>query len=220
MLDKPAEKKQITSITIPHNFVSGIIIATNISEEDYMRDYAQDFCEWVKGAIIKMPPVLLGHNNLTDYLRDLLKAYFALEAIGQVISAPFVLRLENSRREPDLQVILNKNPGKLTDTYMDGAADICIEVVSPSNAATDYGDKFTEYEAGGVQEYWIIDSMREECRFHRLNEDKLYKQILPVDDVYTTPLLPQFKLHVPTLWQDELPNFFAVAEMVKAMLGE
>lgn len=212
MVDKPAEKTQSP--------VRGEVIATNISEEDYMRDYAHDYCEWVKGDVIKMPPILLRHNHLTDYLRELLKTYFAIKSIGKVISAPFVMRTEVSRREPDLQVILNDNLGTLTDTYMDGAADICIEVVSPSNAATDYGDKFTEYEAGGVKEYWIIDSMREECRFHRLNEDKLYKQILPVDNVYTTPLLPQFKLHVPTLWQDELPNIFSVAEMVKAMLGE
>jgi Uma2 family endonuclease len=212
--------EKTTTISIPQNFVSGTIVATEVSEQDYMRDYAQDFCEWVKGAVIKMPPILLGHNHLSDYLRDLLKAYFALRPIGQVISAPFVMRLENSRREPDLQVILKDNSGTLTETYMDGAADICIEVVSPSNAATDYGDKFTEYEAGGVKEYWIIDSMREECRFHRLNEDKLYKQILPVEDIYTTPLLPKFKLHVPTLWKDELPNFFAIAEIVKVMVGE
>jgi Uma2 family endonuclease len=170
-----------------------------------------------------MTPVSLKHDNLTDYLRDLLKAYFALNPIGKVIGAPFVMRLEKpkSRREPDLQVILNDNIGTLKDTYMDGAADICIEVVSSATSSMDYGEKFKEYEEGGISEYWIIDPLREECKFYRLTDKKLYKSY-PADDDghYSTPQLPQFKLHVATLWEDELPNILQVVESVKAMLDD
>jgi Uma2 family endonuclease len=209
-------------ILMPRTFPVGEIIAMDVSEAEYMELYAENFCEWVDGVVIKMSPVSLKHDQLIDYLRDLLKAYFALKPIGQIIGAPFVMRIKEpkSRREPDLQVILKGNPGTLHKTYMDGAADICIEVISRGTEATDYGDKFKEYEAGGVGEYWIIDPIREECHFYRLNVQKLYKsQAVNAEGYYSSPLLPQFKLYVPTLWQEELPTILEVVEAVKAMIA-
>ena len=210
-------------IMMPRTLPAGEIIALDVSEDEYMERYAENFCEWVDGVVIKMSPVSLKHDQLIDYLRDLLKAYFALKPIGQVVGAPFVMRIKEprSRREPDLQVILKDNPGTLHKTYMDGAADICIEVISPGTESTDYGDKFKEYEEGGVGEYWIIDPIREECHFYRLGEKQLYKsQSIDDEGYYTSPLLPQFKLHIPTLWHEELPNFYQVAETVRAMVGQ
>jgi Uma2 family endonuclease len=114
-------------------------------------------------------------------------------------------------------VILQSNPGTLTDTAMVGPADICIEIVSPETTTRDYGEKYTEYEAGGVAEYWIIDPQREQCRFHRLGEDGFYKQIDLDNEHYTTPLLPKLVVDVPTLWQDPLPDYFQIGEAVKKM---
>ena len=120
---------------------------------------------------------------------------------------------------------------------MVGPADICIEVVrgqqsclqsaesrppmaSPESMARDYGEKFVEYEAGGVGEYWIIDPIREECRFDRLGENKRYASHYPDESgYYQTPNLPNLMLHVPTLLEEELPDIFAITENVKAMLN-
>jgi Uma2 family endonuclease len=160
-----------------------------------------------------MSPVTLFHDQIIFYLRQLITAYFAFRPIGKVIAAPFVMRLDSvpSRREPDLQVILHTNPGTLTDTAMIGAADICIEVVSPESVARDYGEKMVEYEQGGVQEYWLIDPRRRAAIFYRLTEraegGRLYQAgALDDGDRYTTPLLPRFALPVPTLWSDPLPD--------------
>jgi Uma2 family endonuclease len=197
----------------------GKIVATGVSAEEYMSRYAADHYEWVRGYVIQMSPSSLRHQRRLQYLEDVLKAYFALNPIGQVITETFVMRLDStqSRREPDLMVVLNDNSGELTDTAMIGPADICIEVVSPESATRDYGEKYTEYEAGGVAEYWIIDPQREQCRFHRLGEDGFYKQIDLDNEHYTTPLLPKLVVDVPTLWQDPLPNYFQIGEAVKKM---
>jgi Uma2 family endonuclease len=194
---------------------------TRVSAEEYMEHYAHDYYEWVGGEIIKMSPVQLVHKLLETYLLKFLEAYFALKPIGTVVGAPFVMRVDatDSRREPDLQVILKTNPGQLTDTAMIGPADICIEVVSPESVARDYGEKFAEYERGGVREFWLVDTHRNSCLFYRLNEEKVYTlQPLDTEDHYHTPLLPGFALHVPTLWQDPLPDYFAIAEAVKTMV--
>jgi Uma2 family endonuclease len=202
---------------------SGDVVAENFSEEDYLEYYAQHGYEWVKGYLIKMSPVTMLHDFLLRYLRNLLEAYLALNPIGIVLGDRFLQRIERigSKREPDLQVILHTNPGKLTETAMMGAADICIEVVSSGSESTDFGDKYVEYEQGGVQEYWIIDTIRHETRFYRLQPNQRYQSVMPdADGYYRTPLLPRFALHIPTLWQDPLPDIFAVVKSVEAMFKQ
>ncbi len=40
----------------------GEVVATNVSLEDYMENYAADFCEWVEGVVIKMSGTVT-HNE-------------------------------------------------------------------------------------------------------------------------------------------------------------
>jgi Uma2 family endonuclease len=210
----------VQTLALPVTPPAGEIVVAEVSAEDYMAQYAEYHHEWVKGAVIKMSPVSEYHDRLTAYFRQLLDAYFVMNKIGRARSAPFVMRLEESFREPDLQVILNTNPGQLTETAMIGPADICIEVVSPESASRDYGDKLTEYETAGVREYWIVDPLRQRCDFNRRGESDVYRLIRPDDQgLYRTPLLPQFMLHVPTLWEAELPDFFAIGKAVQGMFG-
>lgn len=203
--------------------IHGEVIATGVSLEEFMERYAAHHCEWVEGVVIKMAPAARKHNKLIYYLEQLFEAYFELRPIGEVISQTFVMRLEafpNRRREPDLMVVLKTNPHELKDTYMDGPADICIEVVSEESGERDHGEKFIEYEKGGVPEYWIIDHLRRETRFYRLDENGRYsRQAEDTAGYYRTPTLPGLALHVPTLWQDDLPGPGATHEAVKAMLG-
>lgn len=211
------------TISVPARLVSGSVVAVDVSANDYMARYAAEHHEWVKGLVIKMTPISLQHYSITTYLSRLLEAYLALNPIGRVVGEPFVMRLDavEAIREPDLQVILHTNPGDLTDTAMIGPADICIEVVSAESSARDYGTIFEEYEKSGVGEYWIVDPLRQEYRFYRLSDSGLYTTVpLTNDDHYHTPLLPQFALHVPTLWHEPLPDFFAIGQAVQTMLQQ
>lgn len=72
------------------------VIAIHVSEDEYMRDYAEHFYEWVDGVVIKMSPVTAKHDGLSVYLRQLLDTYFALRPIGKVRSEPFVMKADNS----------------------------------------------------------------------------------------------------------------------------
>ncbi|MEO0564953.1 MAG: Uma2 family endonuclease, partial [Chloroflexota bacterium] len=138
------------------------------------------------------------------------------------IGHTFVMRLEttSTRREPDVMVILNDNPYELKETLLEGPADICIEVVSPESTARDHGEKFDEYEKGGVLEYWIIDPMRKQARFNRLSENQVYELIEIGNSIYSTPLLPDLEIHVDVFWQDKLPNYMEVAAALQSMLGD
>jgi Uma2 family endonuclease len=198
-------------------------LSDRVSADEYMERYAHDFYEWVDGELIKMSPVREEHDLLSAYFRRLLDTYFELRPIGTVRADPFVMRVDstNSRREPDLQIILNTNPGELTKTMMIGPADIVIEIVSPESVERDYGTKLSEYERGGIPEYWMFDPIHTDAFFRRLNEQGIYELIAPdADGYYTTPLLPGLKIHVPTLWNHPLPGNLTIVDSLRAMLSD
>ncbi|MBC7870628.1 MAG: Uma2 family endonuclease, partial [Chitinophagaceae bacterium] len=72
---------------------------------------------------------------------------------------------------------------------------------------------------GGVGEYWIFDPRRKAALFYRLDQHGVYtSQITDEAGNYHSPRLPKFKVNVPVLWEDELPNFFAIASTIQGML--
>jgi Uma2 family endonuclease len=199
------------------------ILAANVSEDEYMNLYAELGCEWVEGVVIKLAPIGIKHDHIFKYLVLLMQNYFTLNSIGQVFGDRFVMRLPEfpkRRREPDMMIVLDTNP-HLRETYMDGPADICVEIVSEASVNIDLVEKFHEYEVGGVREYWIVDALNDECIFYRLNDQKVYVQHMQnAEGVYTTPVLPRLQVHVPTLWTVQRPNTIAVLESVRHMFDE
>lgn len=217
----------MNAIAEPPVFVSGIageVIATGVSEETFLAEYADLRCEWVEGIVIQMSPVKLRHNFLILYLCDLFQAYFEFRPIAQLIPSPFLLRMPTIRpranREPDLMILLNGNQGELTETSFTGAPDIIIEIVSLESSERDRGAKFVEYQKIGAGEYWLLDPLIDQSYFYRRDERGAFiLQTLDADQHYRTPLLPDFALHVPTLWQTKLPTVEAILQAVKAMLA-
>lgn len=216
--------RQALLIDVKESPPAGNIIAAGVSLEDYMEHYAANFCEWVEGYVIKMSPVHAIHDALSYWLRQLFEAYFEMRPIGVVRSQPFVMRLPafpNRRREPDLLVVLNNNQYELKDTYMNGPADMCIEIISEESVERDQVEKFNEYEKGGVPEYWLIDPPHQDARFYRLNETGRYiRQSEDVQGNYSILALPGLSLHVPMLWQQKLPGPVATGALVQAMLAD
>ena len=52
---------------------------------------------------------------------------------------------------------------RLTDSHLSGPADLVVEIVSPDSLGRDRGDKFAEYEAASIPEYWLIDPVRQQA---------------------------------------------------------
>ena len=80
-----------------------------------------------------------------------------------------------------------------------GPADFVVEVLSPESRGRDTVDKLREYSECGVKEYWIIDRFERTMTVFRPAEKKPEQQIVGENDVYRTPLLPDFELPLSRL---------------------
>jgi Uma2 family endonuclease len=169
--------------------------------------------EWVDGEIIMMSPASDHHQDLNDFLIIVMRLYSEAHQLGWIRSAPFIMRtsVHPSGREPDILFVVKERMHLVQPAFLDGPADLIVEIVSPESIGRDRGEKFVEYEAAGVREYWLIDPLRQQAEFYQLDEQGLYRAAAPDSDgIYHSHVLQGFWLRVAWLWQKPLPPALSV----------
>lgn len=171
--------------------------------EEFLAWAGEDtLAEWVDGEVIMTSPASERHQDISGFLETIFRVYTEFHSLGIVRSAPFQMRLSDSGREPDLVFVAEVHHERLRKTYLDGPADLVVEIISPESAGRDRGVKFYEYEAAEIPEYWLIDPEREQAEFYQLDVHGRY-QLVPPDEkgIYPSKALPGLRLPVAWLWQ-------------------
>ena len=166
-------------------------------------DLGHDHFEWVDGKVVELPAVEDAHDAITVFLTRLLSDWLDEHGGGRVAIEPFQMHLaaRPSSRAPDLQVILPRNFHRVKKLYLDGPADIVIEIVSTGSRTTDRQTKFSEYERGGVREYWIIDPMRRQAEFYVLEKKHFIPAPVDEEGRFHSRMLPGVWLDTDWLWK-------------------
>jgi Uma2 family endonuclease len=179
---------------------------TYITYEEFLNTLDEDIlAEWVNGEVIMTSPASRKYQLIGDFLLAVLKTFTEFHQLGLVISPPFQMKLTHSGREPDLIFIAQAHLSRLQETYLDGPADLVIEIISPESLERDRGTKFYEYEAEGIPEYWLIDPLRQTAEMYCLNPDKVYQPVFTgKEGIYHAQVIPGFWFQVEWLWQSPL----------------
>lgn len=187
-----------------------------ITFEEYLeRSSDTRICEWVDGEIITMPGASFKHQTISDFLSKVVGFYVESKDLGLTITSPFAMKLEAQKRgrEPDILFVGKERQHLFKENYLDGAADLVVEIISPESIGRDRGKKFVEYEAAEIKEYWLIDPNREVTEFYRLGANGYYELIATLEGVFRSEVLPGFFLRVEWLWQNPLPTIDALKEL-------
>jgi Uma2 family endonuclease len=179
-----------------------------ITYEEFLDLVDEDtLAEWVDGAIIVTSPANLRHQEIGRFLLTTLGYFVSVHNLGRVIDAPFQVKLPRSGRESDVIYIANAHLDRLTPTYLDGPADLVVEIVSPESSRRDREEKFAEYQEAGIPEYWLLDPQTEQAAFYSLGTDGQYELVaLDADGIYRSQVVPGFWLRVAWLWRQPLPD--------------
>ena len=129
--------------------------------------------------------------------------------LGMVNFAPGVIFAEDDDVAPDLVWISHERLATALGEagHLYAAPEIVVEVLSPgtANERRDRQTKLKLYARRGVQEYWIVDWMRQQLEVHRREQGTLaLAATLHSQDALESPLLPGFACRVGTLFV-ELP---------------
>jgi Uma2 family endonuclease len=173
--------------------------------------------EWVEGEVRIMAPASDPHQMMLSFFDSLLTFYVVKHDFGEIRVAPFQVRLSHTSREPDVIFVARDNIGRIKRTFLNGAPDLVIEILSPSTRHIDRGEKYYEYEEAGVREYWMIDPDRKQAEFLRLSVTGRFEPVALENGVFQSETLSGMRLEVEWLWNAPLTNIHAIAHAVNAL---
>ena len=194
-----------------------IVNEENMKRQRFYEDIREDQkAEFINGEVILHSPVKIEHNNASVLLCTLLKTYISLHRLGFVGHEKILTCFSRNDYEPDVCFFSRAKSDLFTKGQMKfPPPDFIAEVISPSTENTDRTDKFTDYAAHGVGEYWIIDPAGETIEKYVLKSGGHYELSLKVrTGEINSDVIPGFKIPVRAVF-DEDENLAALRKILQ-----
>ncbi len=176
-----------------------------ISYEQFLEWLDEDtWAEWVDGEVVLMSPISDEHQAVVNYLTTLVLFHTLETRAGRVLTEPFQMKSGSNLpgRSPDILFVSAERQHLIQRHFLNGPADLVVEVTSPESRARDRGEKYYEYEQAGVREYWIIDPERKQVEFYVPSEKGIYQPaFVGHEGEYRSAAIEGFWLRVEWLWE-------------------
>jgi Uma2 family endonuclease len=186
-----------------------LIVKPGATEEEFYALEGEDSrWEFLDGRLV-MSPASDRHEDLFRFLLALLSCYLDERGGGIVRGSRYPMRLdERWSPEPDLLVVRDENLHRLTPQYLDGPADLVIEIASDADPQFEQREKLPRYREAGVPEIWIVDRFARVVRVARQGAQG-YDLATVAEGRLSSQVLPGFWIDVGWLWQPKLPSSLA-----------
>ena len=126
--------------------------------EDYLEINDDNQYELIGGKLVMVPAPRTIHQIISGEIFGTLRNFVRANNLGIVLSAPVdVVLSTNEKPQPDILFISKNRLDIITESNIQGAPDLVIEILSPSTANRDRVEKSRMYYKHGVKEYWIVD---------------------------------------------------------------
>ncbi|HHP7243124.1 MAG TPA: Uma2 family endonuclease [Elainellaceae cyanobacterium] len=160
--------------------------------------------EIVNGELIDMGNSGALHGNIAIILSSALFAIVNAHKLGALFDSSTAFKMKNgNKRSPDISFFAKDRLQGMTELptgFLDGAADLAIEILSPGNTVEEIHDKLVEYFENGTRLAWIIHPNENYVLVYRCAQepDRLLKS---VDSLDGEEVIPGFTLPVADLFQ-------------------
>ena len=115
--------------------------------------------EFIDGEIIMHSPARAEHLAVKLNLATLLMSYVRQHSLGEVYDERCLCVFPRNDYEPDIVFFgPEKSAGIHPKLMKFPVPDFVVEILSDSTESRDRGVKFEDFEAHGVEEYWIVDA--------------------------------------------------------------
>ena len=118
-------------------------------------------CELLRGELVMMSPAGFEHGRIIGNITGPLATYVRQKKLGVVAGAETgfqIARDPDTVRAPDVAFVrAGRVPPTPTPGFFQGAPDLAVEVLSPTDRAGDLLAKVHEWLAAGCRAVWVID---------------------------------------------------------------
>lgn len=160
--------------------------------------------EIINGELVDMGNSGALHGYLTSLLLTALGSHVLPRKLGVIFDSSTAFKMSNgNRRSPDISFFAKERLQGMTTLpsgFLEGAPDLAVEVLSPTNTTEEMDQKITEYFDNGSRLVWIIHPIQHYILvYHSAEEpDRLLKSLDYLDG---ENVIPDFKFSVAELFQ-------------------
>ena len=160
--------------------------------------------EIVNGELIDMGNSGAKHGYICSILMILLGGYVRLHKLGAMFDSSTAFKMKSgNKRSPDISFVAKERLQGLEDLpdgFLEGAPDLAVEILSPSNTVEEIHNKLVEYFENEARLVWVIHPKEQYVLVYRSAQspDRLLKS---TDSLDGEDVVPGFNLPIADLFQ-------------------
>lgn len=133
--------------------------------------------EFINGEIVLHSPVRMQHLLVSSNIAYEMLHFINQHDLGFVGIEKMMIELSRNCYEPDI-VFFRKAKAEAFSPQQKlfPSPDLVVEILSESTRENDYGVKFKDYAAHGVEEYWIVDAEKGSIEQYFLEDEQFVLQ--------------------------------------------
>jgi Uma2 family endonuclease len=155
-------------------------------------------CELVRGELVRMPPNGFEHGVIAGQILNHLSSHVGEKGLGLVLAAGTgfqIARDPDTVRAPDVAFVrADRVPAVRTRGFFEGAPDLAVEVVSPTDRAGELLAKVRDWLAAGCHVVWVVDPTPRTISVYRISGETTV--LTAADELTDDEILGGFRLPV------------------------
>jgi Uma2 family endonuclease len=150
-----------------------------------------------------MPTPIPAHQRLSMRLSNRLFNYIDVHHLGEIFAAPMdTVFTPTDVLQPDLLFLSTARLHLIGEKKIEGAPDLVIEILSPSNGPKEMSYKKFIYEITEVREYWVINIDKKSItQYEKIENEFHIRTVFQEKDTLVSIVLEGFSTNVQTLFE-------------------
>ena len=161
--------------------------------------------ELVRGEVVEMAPTGFEHGAIVAKLTMLMNHHATTRGLGKVVTGDVGFHLAKEPdlvRAPDIAFLTSDSipTGLASRRFVEGAPVLVVEVVSPTDRASDIVERIDDYLDAGARLIWVVYPSRQQVvEYNSPGESRILR---PGDRLDGGDILPGFSCPVDDIFAD------------------
>lgn len=183
-----------------------VVIKPDVSEAEYYALEGEDSAwEFLDGRLV-MSPASDRHEDLFRFLLNVVSSVLEEKGLGVARGSRYPMRLDPRwSPEPDVLAVRTERQHLMTPKYLDGPADLVIEITSEWDRQFEEREKLPRYLDAQIPEIWLVRPSERRVDTWSRRDGEYQASSIATGRLESTAF-PGLWLEAGWLWQVPLPK--------------